>query len=547
MTNGNKRVYFNPAQQRVMFTGANKTVIVGGRRLGKSHGIAAPWVERNMQRMPRSAGAFVGATFAQLLTRTLPGTLTALESIGFKRNVHFYVGRKPPKSANFATPHITPECWNYVVSFYNGSIAHLISQDREGTSNSFTLDWLCMDEAKLLDYYKLKNETFPANGGYRGHFGHCPWHHSELIISDMPNTKKGSWFLNYKDQCDTELISAIQAIVFDIWSKRKQIYELSLRGGNTKSLEKEVAYLDKKLSQFRAVATHYEEISSIQNLLVLGESYIRKMKRDLPPLVFQTSILCKRIGVLTDGFYSALNEAVHYYTSKDNSYLDSCDYDFQRIGTSGSLIDADVKPFDPICIGMDYNANINWIVAAQQDGRKLRVLKSFYAKYDRKIKEVVQDFCKYYETKPLKDVVFYYDSTALGSNYAVNDDDFASIIISEFEALGWRVIPVYLGNPIHHREKHILINQALKGQSGLFPVFNRDNNEALLLAMENTGVYQGRNGFTKDKRGEKLAETEEDLLENRTDGTDAFDTVYIGMTTRPQVGGYVPEVSSFMR
>jgi len=70
-----------------MFTAANKTVFVGGRRLGKTHGIAAPWTLRNVQRMPKSAGAFVGSSFQQLLTRTLPGTLTALESFGYKRNV----------------------------------------------------------------------------------------------------------------------------------------------------------------------------------------------------------------------------------------------------------------------------------------------------------------------------------------------------------------------------------------------------------------------------------------------------------------------------
>ena len=33
----------------------------------------------------------------------------------------------------------------------------------------------------------------------------------------------------------------------------------------------------------------------------------------------------------------------------------------------------------------------------------------------------------------------------------------------------------------------------------------------------------------KDKRGEKLAETEEDKLEARTDGSDAFDTLCIGV------------------
>ena len=34
--------------------------------------------------------------------------------------------------------------------------------------------------------------------------------------------------------------------------------------------------------------------------------------------------------------------------------------------------------------------------------------------------------------------------------------------------------------------------------------------------------------------GEKLAETEEDLLRHRTDGTDAFDTLYIGCSKFPQ-------------
>ena len=42
-----------------------------------------------------------------------------------------------------------------------------------------------------------------------------------------------------------------------------------------------------------------------------------------------------------------------------------------------------------------------------------------------------------------------------------------------------------------------------------------------------------RNGFRKDKGGEKLAESEEDLLEHRTDGTDAFDTLYIGCEKFP--------------
>ena len=543
----NRQVYFNPPQERVMYTAANKTVFVGGRRIGKSHGIAAPWLLRNMQRMPRCAGAIVGSTFQQLLTRTLPGTLKALNDFGYIRNTHYYIGRRPPKTANFPSPHIEPESYDYALSLYTGSISHLISQDREGTSNSYTLDFVAADEAKFINYDRLKTETLPANGGYSGHFGHLPWHHSELFISDMPTTKKGSWFLTYKEQCDNELIAAMQGMVFEIWRLEEKVRALIGTGKAVPAyLPQHIKALNKKLNRFRAIATYYEEASSIQNLQVLGESYIRRMKRDLPPLVFQTSILCKKVGALTDGFYSAMKENVHYYSSFDYSFFDSLDYNFNKMESAGSRQDGDVKKHEPLCIAMDYNANINWIVSGQSDGQKLLVQKSFFVKYDRKILEVVQDFCKYYESKPLKHVIYYYDTTALGSNYAVNDKDFASTVIGEFERLGWRVTPVMIGNPLPHQEKHMLINQGFKNQSGLIPMLNRDNNEELILALEQAGVYVGSRGFQKDKRGEKLAESDEDKLEMRTDGTDAFDTLYIGMTRFPQLYATGDIAPSFM-
>jgi hypothetical protein len=160
-----KKIYFNPPQQEVMFTGAKTTIFVGGRRLGKTHGVAAPFLLRNFQRMPRSSGAFVFPSYRHGLKNTLPGTLSALESFGFKRDLHYYVGRKPPKAAGFEKPYIDPVDYEQVISFYNGSIAYFISQDRPGSSNSLTLDYLIIDEAKFVNFEKLKDETFPANAG----------------------------------------------------------------------------------------------------------------------------------------------------------------------------------------------------------------------------------------------------------------------------------------------------------------------------------------------------------------------------------------------
>ena len=87
---------------------------------------------------------------------------------------------------------------------------------------------------------------------------------------------------------------------------------------------------------------------------------------------------------------------------------------------------------------------------------------------------------------------------------------------------------------MRHDEKYLLVNQAFQGKQRLMPFFNRQNNDDLILAIQAAGVTRGRNGFHKDKGGEKLAETEEDLLEHRTDGTDAFDTLFIGAEKFPQ-------------
>ena len=535
------RVYFNKPQRLTQLIGANISVIVAGRRTGKTDSIAAPFVLRNMQRMPGSTGGIVVPTFKHGLTNTLPGLFAAWKRWGFIRGVHYVIGRKPPKT--FAKPIIEPAEYEHVISFYNGSCAVIISQDRPGSSNSLTLSWLLIDEAKFIDYNRLKEETLPANGGIKSHFGKHSCNHSILILSDMPQTQKGSWFLHYKDKMDVEVIRGIEGLVYDIWKLKERMKALKKSGKDVpKALVYQLRHKDKQLNQLRSVATYYKEYSSIENLQLLGENYIRQMKRDLTPLTFQTSILCQRIGIAKDGFYSSMREK-HKYDASNFEYLDQVAQSFyadeQCSMVNGqcsmdSRADRDINPLAPICIGMDYNANINWIVAGQPSGRRLNVLKSFYVKFERKLPALIDDFCSYYQFHQNKTVVFYYDTTALGSNYAVNEQDFRWVIIHEFERHGWTVNDVYLGNPMRHDEKYLLINQAFAGKQRLMPFFNRQNNDDLILAIQAAGVTRGRNGFHKNKAGEKLAESEEDLLEHRTDGTDAFDTLFIGCEKFPQ-------------
>lgn len=71
---------------------------------------------------------------------------------------------------------------------------------------------------------------------------------------------------------------------------------------------------------------------------------------------------------------------------------------------------------------------------------------------------------------------------------------------------------------MRHDEKYLLINQGFVGKQRLIPFFNRQNNDDLILAIQDVGVARGRNGFRKDEGEEKLAESEEDLLQHRWHG-----------------------------
>ncbi len=523
------KIYLNRMQREVLSIGAKDNVVVAGRGTGK--GLVQASVLLNvMQQMPGCTVGIVAPSVVRALTNTLPSVTMHWENWGYKRDVHWCIGHRPPKALGWGRPLIEPYSYDNIISFYNGSICQIISQDRKGTSNSKSFDFIAIDEAKFIKFDQLKDETFLANRGQQREFGHCPLHHGMLVTSDMPLTKAGSWFLNYEKEMDRDLIR----VIVSLKSEREGIApRLRMEEDAPEYLQKKLKSLDRQLAVLRKNALYYGVYSTLTNLEVLGESYIRQMKRDLPPLVFYTSVLCIPVRQLRDGFYSSMQER-HLYTAADYNYLDNLEYDFGKAAKQAKSmeVDADLMPDKPLCIAFDFNRNINWLVVGQvdEDRGRMNTVKAFFVKYERKLIELCQDFANYYRTRKNREVIFYYDSTALGSNYAVNDRDFRRVIEETLRAQGWVVKSVYVGNPMNHAEKHLLINQGFQGQGRLTPYINQDNCEHLLVSLQTAGVYNGK----KDKRGEKLAETEEDRLESRTDGSDAWDTLYIGCEKFPQ-------------
>lgn len=517
--------YFNDPQLYSLAMNTRDEVIVAGRGMGKG-AIQAGRLMTNFQGMPGSMGGFVSPSVKRCLTNILPSMLIHLERWGFKRDLHYVVGKRPWKALHWKSPIFTPANWENTISFYNGSVCNIISQDRAGTSNSMSLDYIIIDEAKFINFEQLKDETFQANRGNEQYFHNFPLHHGMTITSDMPVTKKGSWFLSYKDEMDKELVEAIEGLVYAKWRAKRQQKAMPSQAD---AIQKKIDRIDAKLSFLRSKCLLYKEYTSIQNLALLGEEFIRRAKRDLPPLTFATSIMCKRIEISTDGFYGGMREDVNLYTAPNENVLNLEALNDGAI-PNDCRQDSDLDAQLPLIIAFDANANINWLVCGQvgKDG-KLRVLKSFFVKYERKIPELLDDFNDYYRYHRRRQVVFYYDATFVGNSYGTHSEAFYRMIITGLRRKGWNVKSKYIGKPMNHILKNDLINRMFRGRARHLVLINRDNNPDLLISITSAGVKNGQ----KDKSGEKLAETEEDKLESRTDGSDAFDTLCIGVERFP--------------
>jgi hypothetical protein len=532
-----KKAYFNPAQMYVHELSPNSKTLVCGRRFGKSDGIMGPDLLTDIQHMPKSVGWIYQATFKQLLARTIPSTLAFLERYGYREDFHFFVGRKAPKWMNFEMPYIQPRDWSQAIHFYNGVVVHMLSQDVRYSANSLTSDFGKVDEGRSIKKEKMVEEAMPTLSGSHPSFEKYHKWKGITIVSDMPTTKQGQWVVEMENRMDKDLIKAIEGNIASM-NEIKARYQYMPEMPDT--ARRQIAKLKEETNFFRRHAFLYKEYDTIENIELLGEDYIKEQKRILSPVTFLTSIMNKRIRKLTDGFYPNLNPDVHYYDAYDNSYIDNLrtnrgTYDFKKIKEENCLADGDIDPDSPLAVAFDYNANINWVITGQIQEPEMKTLSSMYVKFEKKIRALCKKWCDYYRFIVNKEVIYYYNETALEKGYADEESEsFADIVYNVLTNNGWTVHMVFLGKTWSHKLKHQYIDDALTGKKYLFPTFNRQNNEDLLPAMEMTGVKYGRNGFEKDKTGEKLSETEDDPLELRTDGTDAWDDLFIGLNFFPQ-------------
>ena len=370
-----KPLDFNKPQLRFVVTAPASSNSVWGRATGKSTKIA--WlIHRIVTEMPRSVWGLVGSTYTQMLTRTLPSTIDGLRQLGYHKDVHYYIGRKPPPSWGWPEPFQTPLSYKHFIIFYTGAGFHLITQDGGGgSSRGMNIEGWLADEGLLLDREKLTTDVLAANRGNLRRWPKARMHHGKFLFSSMPWGDTGKWLLSAGDyyQRDKYDFQAIRSQLVDL--QREFVDSRSKK--TRKQLYVEIRHLSTQLRFYpnpkdwgegKALASAgllYSEANVFDNLKHVGIGFLEQQRRALSDFVFDIEILNKRPLTVEAGFYPKLNLKRHARECPANAYVESLDYDVERLKQRDSRLDGDCRPRLPIRGAVDWGSRISTLTTAQ--------------------------------------------------------------------------------------------------------------------------------------------------------------------------------------
>lgn len=524
----NQQIHMNKPQLEAQMIDAQDQVHLHARGNGKSEFIIAPRAYKQASSMPRCGIGMLGASYMQLLDRTLPPMLKTWNAWGLRKDVDYWLRRMPPKEFSSVMPYWSPEVADHAMFFRSWywagykwkfaiSVFHLIGQDRPGTSNSKSMDGLIGDEAKLLKWDRVENESFLANRGNEAYFGHTPYHHGLCFTSDMPADKATlDKLLNFEKLAnEPENLERIQLIL-------GVQYELYLERNKANPSQEKINKYEMMLWQLRKYTVHFSEASTLMNAEVLGMEFIQKLKRTLPENIFRLSILNIRPNSVEHGFYPDLFD--HHFTyENDYSFIDGYEPDKER--QKDCRKDGDIMKNQPLIVANDWGARINTLVVGQKRLNELRVLNELYVLHPDTLPELAKAFHEYYRFMPHRDIIIPYDHTATGTYPGSKLSLIDSFVDTLEDKYKWNVERVYIGETPEPMRRFNLSSYCLRGghPDYIDVSFNAENCQYLKTSMQQCGIDdKNPRGWRKDKSLEKDKEADQ---REAPHFSDAFDTL----------------------
>lgn len=449
-----------------------------GRGGGKTVGIITPWLLHKMLCMPRSSGALVGRSFSDIENKILRPILNGLEMLGYKEDVHYVYGKKPPQG--WKKPYCKVIDYTHVLSFRNGTTMELISLHLKGSANGLSIQWMICDEAKFMNELQLREEVYPILRGNKKQFGNSPWYGAKLFVTDKlsPNIH---WLLKKRELVDHDRVNAV--IYYQL--QLNTLLERLPEEGDAKAAKTKhtIKVIEEVLSELRKGLVYVLEASALDNLERLGQSYFDSLQKSLTPYEYLVAILNQDPTRVENNYYPDRTEQHLYLSDRDD--------------------DVDM----PLGVVFDYQASLSPLVAFQvntlvEGYHTLNFLYAEYVKHPLGLKDVINNFCERHISRPCKRVMYFYDHTAVANRNG--QSSFCIEVAEHFERNGWDVESIHMGQAPSQDTKYRRIQFYLQNNNMKpYPIrINQDRCAIMVLSMDQTGTKETEKGTKKDKSKE---------------------------------------------
>lgn len=507
MSLSEKKSHYNRPQIEAYAVAARQTGVIAGRGTGKSLGMTAPYIHRNLHLMPRSSGGLLGPSYSNVVSKIIPEIKLGWEKLGFFEEIHYVIGQKPPK--NWPLAHRFPsKAYQHFISSITGAGFFVLSGDR-AVNNGATMDWLAIEEIRLLKQSKFV-EVVPAVRGHSPEFGHLSAHKSTFFVTDMPKRPEEYWVLDLIKENNSEAVRQILMIEQQMLKWRAEINEKG--ESRQRQIRQYYREAEEALNELRKNLSHLVTADTLDNIHALGIDQIEMYRRTLPEFDFITSVLNRRPNKVQDAFYAAFNDATddsgHTYDALSDEIVDKYGLLIDQYERDCSW-DTDLDLDKPLSVGFDYNHTIRCAVVGQRQGMIYRLLHDFHqlpkpnavpgANEPSGLELLVKQICRYYRFHRNKRVKYFWDSTAKQGRNAHVDFNFWQSIEQSFKKFGWSVELCYTGAPSTYRSRHEVWETVLHEADDRFPRLrvNRENCADLIISINSTRAGVDRKGRTK--------------------------------------------------
>ena len=510
-------------------------VTIAGRGMAKSTVVQARRVYRCVTSMPGAPFAFVANTYSNLENNILPAVQKGWELMGWRPDIHYLVGKKPPQSwVNKCT--IIVNDYRNVISFFNGCVLFMGSLDNPSLLAGKSVVHLFYDEAKY-DKDEKVNRAMPILRGDSLLFGHSHLFMGMTITTDMPDVNEGEydWFFRYAANMDPERIMLVAQAAFvrnDLLlqsvreRKKPEPSEAKLR-----RLERKLEYYDRSLNKLRRGQTFFLNASSLVNVDILTVDYIERLYSGTLELhEFCKSVLGMRPGLRRDiRFYVLFSETHKYYDGSPGGEPADNSRELRFL-----LHD------QPIDGGVDFGNMLSFVIG-QRDGQYYRCHKNFYEIPPGWFRELADQFLMFFAAHGCRELNLYYDRA--GNNFEKQGEDYARKIKDAIEKdadgkrTGWVVTLMSRRQSIiPQSEEYAFMQELMNGNNLQLPKLKVDavNCKEMVSSIEKApaGIkYRGQQKIVfKVKKSEKLAPRKLPMMS--TNLSDAFKYLMMRKTWR---------------